>query len=45
MENRDINMNDLYNFFKDIISPNDSPDPESENLNVSIENDNEDPSP
>ena len=38
-ESKDISMNDLYNFFKDINSPiNDSPDPESENLNFSIEN-------
>ena len=34
-------MNDLYNFFMDINSPNDSHDPESENLNVSIDNDDE----
>ena len=32
-------MNDLYNVFKDINSPNDSHDPESENLNFSIDND------
>ena len=31
-------MNDLYTFFKDINSPNNSHDPESENLNFSIEN-------
>ena len=35
-------MNDLFIFFKDINSPNDSPDPESENLNFSIDNDDED---
>ena len=34
-------MNDLYIFFKDINSPNDSHDPESENLNFSIDNDDE----
>ena len=34
-------MNDLYNFFKDINSPNDSHDPESENFNFSIDNDDE----
>ena len=34
-------MNDLYNVFWDINSPNDSPDPESANLNFSIENDDE----
>ena len=38
-ENKDISMNDLYNFVKDINSPNDSHDPESENLNFSIDND------
>ena len=32
-ENKDISINDLYNFFKDINSPNDSNDAESENLN------------
>ena len=41
MENKDISMNDLYNFFKDMNSPNDSHDPESENLNFSIDNDDE----
>ena len=40
-ENKDIRMYDLYNFFKDINSPNDSHDPESENLNISIDNDDE----
>ena len=40
-ENKDISINDLYNFFKDINSPNDSHDPESENLNFSIYNDDE----
>ena len=40
-ENKDISMNDLYNFFRDINRPNDSPDPESANLNYSIENDDE----
>ena len=41
-ENKDISINDLYNFFfKDINSPNDSHDPESENLNFSIDNDDE----
>ena len=34
-------MTDLYNFFKDINSPNKSHDPESENLNFSIDDDNE----
>ena len=34
-------MNDLYIFFKDINSPNDSHAPESENLNFSIDNDDE----
>ena len=34
-------MNDLYNFFKDIDSPSDSHDPERENLNFSIDNDDE----
>ena len=34
-------MNVLYIFFKDINSPNDGHDPESENLNFSIDNDNE----
>ena len=38
-ENKDISMNDLYNFFKDIYSPSDSHDPESKNLNFSIDND------
>ena len=38
-ENKDIGMNNLYNFFNDINSPNDSHDPESENLNFSIDND------
>ena len=32
-------MSDLYNFFTDINSPNDSHDPESYNLNFSIDND------
>ena len=40
-ENKDISINDLYNFFKDINSPNDSNDAESENLNFSIDNDDE----
>ena len=40
-KNKDIRMYDLYNFFKDINSPNDSHDPESENLNISIDNDDE----
>ena len=40
-ENNDISMNDLYHFFKDINSTNDSHDPESENLNFSIDNDDE----
>ena len=40
-ENKDISMTDLYNFFKDINSPNKSHDPESENLNFSIDDDNE----
>ena len=40
-ENKDISMNDLYNFFEDINSPNDSHDPESENLIFSIDNDDE----
>ena len=40
-ENKDISINDLYNFFKDINSPNDSHDPESENLNFSIDNEDE----
>ena len=34
-------MNDLYNYFKYFKSPNDSTDPESANLNFSIENDDE----
>ena len=40
-ENKDISINDLYTFFKDIDSPNDSNDAESENLNFSIDNDDE----
>ena len=40
-ENKDISINDLYNFFKDINSPNDNNDAESENLNFSIDNDDE----
>ena len=40
-ENKNISMNDLCNFFKDINSPNDSHDPESENLNFSIDYDDE----
>ena len=40
-ENKDISINDLYNFFKDINSPNDSNDAESDNLNFSIDNDDE----
>ena len=40
-ENKDISINDLYNFFKDINSPNNSHDPESENLNFSIDNEDE----
>ena len=39
--NKDISINDLYIFFKDINSPNDNNDAESENLNFSIDNDNE----
>ena len=31
-ENKDISMNDLYNFFQDINSPNASHDPESKYL-------------
>ena len=38
-ESKYISMNDLYNFFKDTNSPNVSHDPESENLNFSIDND------
>ena len=38
-ENKDISMDDLYNFSKDINSPNYSHDPESENFNFSIDND------
>ena len=40
-ENKDISINDEYDFFKDINSPNVSHDPESENLNFSIDNDDE----
>ena len=40
-ENKDISINDLYNFFKDINSPNDNNDAESRNLNFSIDNDDE----
>ena len=40
-ESKDISINDLYNFFKDINSLNDSNDAESENLNFSIDNDDE----
>ena len=40
-ENKDISINDLYNFFKDIKRFNDSHDPESENLNFLIDNDDE----
>ena len=36
-----ISINDFYTFFKDINSPNNSPDPNIENLNFSIENDND----
>ena len=40
-ENKDISINDLCNFFKDINSRNDSHDPESEHLNFSIDIDDE----
>ena len=40
-ENKDISINDIYIVFKDINSPNDSHDPESEILNFSIDNDDE----
>ena len=39
-ENKDININDLNTFFKDINSHNDSPDPDGENINLLIDNDN-----
>ena len=40
-ENKDISINRFIFFFKDINSPNNSHDPESEILNFSIDNDDE----
>ena len=34
----DISIIDLHTFFKDLKSPNDSPEPDSGNVNFSIEN-------
>ena len=37
----DFSIIDLHTFFKDMKSPNDSPDPHSGNVNFSIENDDD----
>ena len=40
-ENKDISINDLYTFLKDINSHNDSPDPDGENINLLIDSEND----